>query len=166
MMRKIFLLIVVAYLSVPAWAQSGADLEVGLKGGVGDYSSAEDSPGGRGVVGVEVCAFCAGKYALFGDYQHFFRPDNTRTSYKSAESFSAGLRIQGNRKVNPFFDVGVGVGKNRFGLTSLTTVGAAFGTGLRIPLGERAYVRPQLRLHVLSHGYLLGSAEVAVGWRF
>jgi hypothetical protein len=103
---------------------------------------------------------------MFGDYQHFLKPNNGRTGYGSADSFSGGLRIQGRRKVSPFLDLGIAVGTGRYDGTSLTSVGAAFGTGLRVPLGQRAYVRPQLRLHFLDHGIFSGAAEVAVGWRF
>jgi hypothetical protein len=69
MIRKyLFLFTLVTFLSVPVWAQSDLNLEVGVKTGVGGYGYSESSEGSRAVLGLEVCAFCAGRFALFGDY--------------------------------------------------------------------------------------------------
>ena len=165
-MRKYLFLfaVILTFLSVPAWAQREPTVEVGVKGGIGNYGYIDDLTRDRGVVGAEVCAFCTSRYSFFGNYDHWFKPSGT-TGYRSADSVAAGLRIQAARTVSPFFDMGVAVGNSRYRTWNLTTVGAAFGGGLRIPLGARAYTRPQLRLNVMSHGYLAGSAEVSVGWR-
>jgi hypothetical protein len=156
-------------LCLSAWAQENPRFEVGLKGGVGVYSYMDDRSHQRGVVGAEVCAFCGGRFALFGGYSHFL-PPGAPSGYQSANLVEGGLRIQGRRRVRPFFDAGAAVGNSRFsrgtGTRTVTTAGAALGAGVMIQAGPHLYLRPQGRFYIMSQQYVAAAAEVGIGWRF
>lgn len=156
-------------LCLSAWAQDNSRFEAGLKGGAGQYSYIDDSSNTRGVVGVEVCAYCAGRFALFGGFSHF-TPPVARSGYQAADLVEGGLRIQGRRLVRPFLDVGVAVGQSRHswgdGTRAFTTAGAALGAGVMIPVGPHLYVRPQARLYIMSQQYFAVAGEIGLGWRF
>ena len=156
---------------MPTWAQNNPRYELGIKGGVGADK--------QGHIGVEVCAYCEGSYALFGEYTHGFAPPSMLTSYRFAELFGAGLRIQGLWPLlfnTGFFDFGFALEHGRGlakGHTTKTTGGVVLGVGVMIPAGEHLYVRPQLRFYAMAEpnvavdqGARAGSAEVAIGWRF
>jgi hypothetical protein len=170
MMRitKTFLLFVAIGYSLcsQAWAQE-TRFEAGGRVAGGNYGYMEDEDRSRVVVGAELCAYCSGKRALFAEYNHFFAPSSG--GYREADLVAGGLRLQGGRKVRPFFEVGIAVGHSRFGITSTTsrtTIGAAIGAGVSIPVGSRFYSRPQFRLFPMSEQYLALSYGVGAGWRF
>ena len=91
----------------------GLRFEAGMKVGLGDLSYIEDTPGRRSVIGAEVCLYC-GRRALFVEYSHWTKPRaRYNTSYRSADTGTAGLRFQGGSHVRPFFDAGVAIGRSR-----------------------------------------------------
>ena len=145
---------VVVILSIPAWAQH-TRFEVGVKGG---------SSGG----GVEVCAWCSGSFALFGDASGWPAPQR-----KSADTVGVGLRFQRLGGICPdgfcFLDVGIasinGPSVSTSGTRSRRRSGGIFGGGVWIPITQRFYVRPQVRLYPGGDDST-ASAEVAFGWRF
>jgi hypothetical protein len=172
MIHKAVLMIGLAGMCcLPEWAQDNPGIEVGIQGGAGGYAYIENSHAGvRGVVGVEVCALCGGRFAIFGEYNHFLPPTGN-SGYQSAELFGGGLRIQGRGRVRPFFDAGFAAGKSNYAMYSgsprtYTTAGATLGFGVMIPAGRSFYIRPQLRLSMMSEQYLAASAQVGIGWRF
>ncbi len=143
--------------------------EVGFKAGVGGYAYFDNRAPARTVIGVETCAFCSGRYALFASYSRFAAP-GAPSRYQSADLVNAGLRIQGRRRVSPFFDVGFAAGTSRFlwgaSTRSINTAGAALGFGVAFRTAKGLYIRPQFRLNVMSEAYVASSAEIAIGWRF
>jgi hypothetical protein len=143
--------------------------ELGFHGGVGQYSYTDDKGYNRGVLGAEGCAFCGGRYALFGSYSHFLAPGHS-SAYHSADLMNSGLRIQGRGRVSAFFDVGFAVGFSRFGYggyrRELTTAGAALGGGVTFRFAKGLYIRPQVHVSAMSSYYLAAGAEMAIGWRF
>jgi hypothetical protein len=163
-------------LSMSAWAQPNAQFEVGVKGGVGAYGADNAPSPGFGQVGVEVCAYCGGRYALFGEYSHWLSPAAPKSGIiDSADLFGVGLRIQGRRRVRPFFDIGLAVGRDSFWcgcsgtpttLDAHTTTGVVVGGGVMIPVGKHLYLRPQIRIRPMSAFHGAASAEVGFGWRF
>ena len=158
-------------LCAPSFAQTEKPrYEVGFRAGAGGYSYIDDNPYTRAVLGLEACAFCGKRYALFGAYSHFLAP-GPPSRYKSADLFNTGLRIQGRRRVSPFFDVGFAAGYSRFlwgasTIRSMTTAGIGLGTGVAFRTAKGLYIRPQVRLFIMSEAYAAASAEIAIGWRF
>lgn len=72
----------------------------------------------------------------------------------------------GTRPVTPFLVVGGGIFRHsdRFGGQTFSSTEGSFtaGGGVRIPIGERLYVAPELCIGWEPHYRL----SVAVGWRF
>jgi hypothetical protein len=145
--------------------------EVGFRAGTGSYNQYEDGGTDGSVLGVEGCAFCNGRFALFGGYTRFLDSRD-----RSADLVEAGLRIQGRRRVSPFFDIGFAAGTIRrhwydssFGAPSTQTMnsaGGGLGAGVAFRFARGVYIRPQARIRVMSEGFIPGSAEIAIGWRF
>lgn len=158
-------------LCAPCFAQAeNARFEAGVKAGAGSYSYLDDRAGTRGVLGVEACAFCGGRYALFAAYNHFLAPGQP-SSYESADLLNVGLRIQGSRRVSPFFDAGFAAGNSRYSgryrpARSTTTAGAGLGAGVTFRTAKGLYFRPQVRVYIMSEAYIASTAEIAIGWRF
>ncbi len=158
-------------ICMPSVAQAeNPRYEVGFRTGAGGYSYLDDRPYMRGMFGVEVCAFCSGRYALFGAYSHFLAPGSP-SRYKSADLLNTGLRIQGRGRISPFFDVGFAAGYSRFlwgaGATkAIGTAGVGLGAGVAFRTAKGLYIRPSVRLNAMSEAYVAASAEIAIGWRF
>jgi hypothetical protein len=118
---------------------------------------------------MEGCAYCNGRYALFASYSRFLAP-GLPSRYQAADLVESGIRIQGRRRVSPFFDAGFAAGVSRFlwGAGNRTTImaGAGAGTGVAFRFAEGMYVRPQVRLRVMARGYVAGTLEIAAGYRF
>jgi hypothetical protein len=161
MIKKMSLMAcLVGMLSIPGFAQTTGKFDAGIKGGVGGYAAEGSSPA-LGTVGVEFCAYCAGRFGLFGEYSHWFGANN------SSDLAGVGLRIQGKRSVKPFFDFGVSAGQDVFGRHTYTAAGLVLGAGVTIPLKQRFYLRPQVRLYGRGNSdYLDATAQVGFGWRF
>lgn len=161
-------------LAAPVFARQAGDsaapqapgrFQAAVIGGAGSYTYFDNIPYPRAVIGTETCSFCGGRYGLFAGYRHFFPPGPV-SRYKSSDLFDAGLRIQGRSRVAAFFDVGFAAGHARFGTRGIATAGGVLGVGAVIRAGEYLYVRPQVRLYVMSEAYFATGAEVGVGWRF
>ena len=171
MMYKLFLIAgLLGNLSTPAWAQVSAPawsqntrFELGAKAGA--VAFVDDGLAVSGAsVGVEVCAWCEGGFALFGEasyWDHFG---------ESASIAGVGLRIQriGTYCLGLcFVDLGIGtldhpsvfVGSVRVRRRLATGIA---GIGVWIPIGPKLYVRPQLRFYPGA----FASAEAGFGWRF
>jgi hypothetical protein len=144
-------------------------------GGAFAVSSGEAAP--RGLAGVEACVFCSGRFALVGEYSHWFSGNDTRTAFdrvRTADVAGVGLRIQSRGRARAFFDVGLVAGRDGHTLDRGGAIGGVVvGTGVRIPWGEHWYIRPQFRAYGLSPHTLEGmgvhwavSGAVGVGYRF
>ncbi len=170
-MKRIFLLAASAsLLCAPLFAQTeNPRYEAGFTAGVGAYSYFDDHAHARAVFGAELCAFCGGRYALFGDYRHFLAP-GAPSGYRSADLVNAGLRIQGRGRVSAFFDVGFAAGSSRYswrsGVKAMGTAGAGLGGGVTFRTAKGLYIRPQVRIYVMSEAYVAAETEVGIGWRF
>jgi hypothetical protein len=76
--------------------------------------------------------------------------------------------------VRPFFDVGYGAGRDRFFPTAFATEktmshtiqGLLFGVGATVPVGQRWYLRPQVRGFLMSINHAGIDAGLAAGFRF
>jgi hypothetical protein len=173
MTRKLLVACVSVFLlCTPLSAQTDEPrYEVGVKAGVGDYSYFGNVSNTRAVFGFETCIFCDSRYALFGTYIHLQAPELS-SRYQSADLFSIGLRIQGRGMISPFFDAGFLAGNSRsreyrYGTKESTaTAGLGLGAGVAFRAKKGIYVRPQLRMGVMSKSYVAVSGEIAIGWRF
>ncbi len=169
MIHKVLLMAGLAgALSLSARAQGNPRFEAGFRGGGGGYENITSTGPRRGVVGGEVCAYCSGRFAFFGGYSHFLPAG--ATGHQSANLVEGGLRIQGRRRVRPFFDIGVVAGHTSYtsgsGTGTFTTGGVALGAGVMIPAGPHLYIRPQFRVRIMSQSYAAVAAEIGIGWRF
>ena len=146
----------------------GRQTELGMTVGVGQYTYDEnDSPGTRESVGAEACLLC-GHRALFVDYSHWTRPNgHDATLYGSADTGTAGLRVQWRKGIRPFFDIGVAVGNARFEHHgSTTSAGLVIGAGVTVAQAEHFYLRFRGRVMYLSQYYIATDLAVGAGWRF
>src|SRR4030095_5236876 len=163
-MRKFLSIVLIAVLCPHAYGQLFPQHSAGVRVAGGYYGNADDQGGTRGIVGAEACLFCEGRRALFLEYSHFFPPGSS--IYDSADLVAPGIRLQSRRKAMFFFDVGVAVGNSRVRSTSLSTVGATFGSGLQITVGPRLYFSPYFRIYPMSHTNIAGSFGTGLGLRF
>jgi hypothetical protein len=162
MIKNILLVMGLAgMLSAPAWAQETAKFNAGFKGGIGGYccDSGGTSPA-LGTVGVEFCAYCAGRFGLFGEYSHWFGERS------SADLAGFGVRIQGKGRVRPFFDFGASAGRDTIRRSVYDAAGVVVGAGVTIPIKQRFYIRPQVRLYGRGESHMDATAQVGFGWRF
>lgn len=144
---------------------SAQRVEIGGLGGGGTFG-AEDVSGTYWVAGAEGCFFCDKKAALFAEYNHYGLSSG-RTVIRSADLFSAGLRLQrGPSRIRPYFDVGVTGGQDRFLAKSHNLVGMAMGGGVSVSLGKHWYVRPGVRMQVTSGLHYGLWAGASIGYRF
>ena len=148
----------------------------GLLGG-GAFAVSSGEPAPLGQAGVEACVFCSGRFALLGEYSHWFSGNGSRTGFdrvRTADLAGAGLRIQGRGRVRVFFDIGLVGGRDGHTRGRGGAVGGVVvGTGVGIPWGEHWYVRPQFRAYGLSPHTLEGvdahwaaSGGLGIGYRF
>ncbi len=115
------------------------------------------SDGGIVGAGVEACAWCGDRFALFGEYSHWARLQSLSSATKGltgVDIAGGGLRIQGPTllgSVRSFVDVGLGVGRYRWLQSGENKVyGFIAGYGVVIPISDRWYVRPQSRLYLMA----------------
>jgi hypothetical protein len=167
MIRKVLLAAGLAGLFLTQALAQSARFELGVKGGGGKYTDDESA---RGLIGVEACVWCAGRYALFAEYTFWPVPAG-QTSNRSANLVGAGLRVQRLAAwcLNAcFFDGGIAMTDGPFvsstGATK-TAAGLVIGAGVRIPAGQHLYVRPQIRVYSIGSNSAV-SAEMGIGWRF
>lgn len=139
---------------------SAQQAELGVTGGFGAFGDyGRNSSGGQ--FGAEACVLCSGRFAVFGEYTHWFTGQGDVFGFRSAVDLGGGgLRIQSSNRLSPFVDVGVFGGQDRHGGLG----GVVVGAGVRVPLGERWYVRPQVRVYGSFHTAAI--ASVGIGYRF
>jgi len=136
----------------------------GLAGGGG--FGAEDTSGTYWIAGAEGCAFCNRKTALFAEYNHYGLASG-QTVIKNADIVSGGLRVQSTaERFRPYFDIGIAGGQDHFLGKAHNFVGVAMGGGVAISLGKNWYVRPGVRLQLMSYLHYGLSAGVSAGYRF
>lgn len=120
-----------------------------------------------GSVGFQGCGFCDRRFAVFGDYRHLFATETVRTQITSFDLVSGGLRIQGRRRVRPFVDVGAVVGVDRFtysaGQGSHASGGFVVCGGARLPVTDRVYLRPEVRLFATTGFHAVFTVGAAIG---
>jgi len=166
-------LLLLTLLGLPLFAQS-TSVGAFVRGGAFSASSGGGTSGGA-QAGVEACVLCAGRRGLFAEYSHWFSIDRgIGDRVSSADLFAAGLRIQSRRATGIFFDIGLAGGRDwhssgRHG----GIAGVVGGAGVRIPVAQHWFVRPQVRLYGMSPHSLEGvelhwivSAGVGVDYRF
>ncbi len=141
----------------------GQNVELGATVGFGAAGAGDLSATPFVSFGAELCALCRGRFAIFVEYNHW-EPSSTDFSrtITSLNVFGAGLRIQGGKRVRPFFDAGFAAATDSytyymgFGAPSATgrhtNPGFVLGGGAAIHIGGRFYVRPQLRV-IVARGY-------------
>ncbi len=155
-MRKLFLLLLAC-----APFSGAQTLEFG--GFLGGGAIADSSAGAAGAarIGIEACVFCSGRLALFGEYAHWAAAEH-QTGFGTgrvsrADLAGAGLRIQGQDRLPLFFDVGIVGGSDSHGNGSGGAIGGVVvGGGITLHLGDRWYIRPQVRAYALSPHTLEG----------
>ena len=162
---------VVCMLLASTLAAHAQGVEVGVTGGFGGVGAEGLSYRNFGVIGGEICGFCNRGISIFGEYSHWLpTKDDLATRITSFDLAAGGVRIQGGRRVRPFFDFGVAGGTDRYaysgGTGSHTNWGVVLGGGAAIPLGEKFYVRPQFRIFALSGIHVLTAGSVGFGIRF
>jgi len=150
--------------------------EFGGMAGGGAFAVASGGAAGAGQFGVEACLFCPGRLAVFAEYSHWVTAGAGAFSdrVRNADVAGGGLRIQWREHVRPFLDIGVAGGLDQHSEGGGGGIGGiALGAGVRIPVGEHWYVRPQFRIYCLSphsvEGLSVHVAEafsVGVGYRF
>jgi hypothetical protein len=158
-------------------AAQGTDL--GVLGGGGAITASGPTMA-AGQFGVEGCVFCAGRFGVFAEYSHWSTSGsapghNPSDLVRRADLAGVGLRIQGRARIRPFADFGVVGGRDKHGSGSGGAIGGVVvGGGIRIPIGEHWYVRPQLRAYGLSphtlegvdaHWGLTGAAGIGYSWK-
>jgi hypothetical protein len=154
---RLKLLTLLFFSASAAFAQRAELGATGGGGATGDYG--HNSAGGQ--VGVEGCVFCAGRFGLFGEYTHWFTGKGDVYGFRSSVDLAGfGLRLQSKGRISPFFEAGLFGGKDRHGSLG----GVVLGTGVRLAVGSRWYVRPQLRFYGSYHAAAMGS--VGIGYRF
>ena len=111
-----------------AAAASAQRTELGVTGGFGAFGDyGRKSSGGQ--VGVEACVLCSGRFAVFGEYTHWFTGEGDVFGFRSAVDLAgAGLRVQSTNRISPFVDVGLIAGQDRHG----GLAGVVLGTGVRL----------------------------------
>ena len=174
MLKLWVLLLTAAGIAAPQGIDFGA-----LAGG-GVFTTSGPSVA-AGKVGLEACVFCTGRFALFGEYTHWFTSGaatgfNASDVVRRADLAGGGLRIQGRGRIRPFFDLGLIGGRDRHRSSGGGGAlgGVVVGVGVRIPVGQRWYIRPQVRSYGLSphtlegvdaHWALGGSVGVGYSWK-
>ena len=162
-MRKTLAIVLIAVFCPQAYGQLFPQHSAGVRVAGGYYGDANGQGGTRGIVGGEACLFCEGRRALFLEYSHFFPGSSV---YDNADLVAAGIRLQSQRKATFFFDLGVAVGNSRVRSTTVSSVGATFGSGLQISVGPRLYFSPFFRIYPMNHTNIAGSFGTGVGLRF
>ena len=176
-MRNITRLLLLAGLA--GTMASAQRVEVGGLIGGGPFAASSGGTAALGQAGVEACVFCSGRLALFGEDGHWFSGSGPNSPFnadrvRTADLAGAGLRIQAGSRTRIFFDVGLVGGRDEHTAGRGGGLGGVVvGTGLRIPCGERWYIRPQFRAYGLSPHSIEGegphwalSGGVGIGWRF
>ena len=159
---------------------SAQGIDLGALAGAGGFTASGPTIA-AGQVGVEVCVFCTGRFGVFGEYSHWFTSGvaqgfNASDVVRRADLAGGGLRIQGRGRIRPFVDFGLVGGRDEHGLAGRGggLGGGVVGGGVRIPLGGRWYIRPQVRAYGLSphtlegvnpHWALSGLVGVGYSWR-
>ena len=125
----------------------------------------------------EVCALFAGRFALFGEYTHWeVTGAKKSTQIERVDLGGVGLRIQGGKRVRPFFDVGFAFGQDQFthtiypsgtGLDSHSIAGIVLAGGRRDPGGQPVLRPPAVALlcarpQPRTQGWLPGPALASV----
>jgi hypothetical protein len=159
----------VLVLTLSASAQS---TELGFTVGGGTFAAEDTGAPAYVNFGIEACGICSGRFALFGEYNHWERvgggyPNETITR---VDLLAGGLRIQGKHGIRPFFDAGLAGGWDRFkfpgGRGSHGNPGLLLGGGVAIPVRGGWYVRPQVRLTTLRGIHAGVSFGIGIGYRF
>jgi hypothetical protein len=145
--------------------------EVGGFAGYGTFAVEEVSNRGFAMLGVQVCGLCSGTFSVFAEYVHWENAGKDAIVRVNAVDLAAGgLRIQGGKRIRPFVDLGLAGGQDRFvysgGSGSHSIFGAAIGAGVAIPIGQRFYLRPQVRTYLMSGLHFGFGGGIGMGFRF
>lgn len=168
-MRRKFLLILLLFASTA----SAQKVEIGGLGGYGRFGADDVSMRSYWVAGVEACGFCARRAAIYFEYSHYgSSAEASEIRILDVDLVSIGLRVQSSpRGVRPFFDIGLSAGQDRFRRRQGTTgehsiAGLGIGGGASIALGERFYIRPTVRAHIMQGMHVGVAVAAAAGVRF
>lgn len=145
----------------------GQSFEVGGAIGAGTFAVGSTGGDAAGQAGVNLCIGCSGRFALFGEYRHWFTGASTGADHvKSADLGGAGLRIQSSGSRRIFFDTGLVGGCDRHADSdrSRGLGGVVVGGGIEIPVHGHWSISPQVRGYGLSPHTLEGvDAHWALG---
>jgi hypothetical protein len=148
-----------------AYAQK---VEIGGVAGFGAVAASDLSSAAGVAAGVELCGICARSFALFAEYSHFERVGSSPAFYRISrfDLAGAGLRIQGGRRVRPFFDAGFVWGRDEYGAdNSHANAGGVLAGGAAVGMGGSSYLRPQFRVYVLRGLHAVAVISVGIGAR-
>lgn len=164
-MKRLFLL-----LAAGAALASAQKHEFG--GVVGGAAiGAEDTVSAAAMVfGAEFCAFCNRGVSLFGEYTHAEGVYKNRSGIDRFDIVATGLRLQGGRRIRPFFDVGFAYGVDSFrylgGSASHGNPGLVLAGGVAVRVTEKIYIRPQFRLYGFRGFHAVAAGSAGFGIRF
>jgi hypothetical protein len=170
-MKRSYLILFMLFAATASAQQT----EVGGFAGVGGFTADDVQNNTFWVAGAEACFLCAGKFAIFAEYNHYGNAGGKQgTHILQADLFSGGLRIQRPAgRVRPYFDVGISGGGDTSrseyfpGNRSHGIIGMALGGGAAISISERWYIRPAVRTQLLGPGIHVGlSVSASIGYRF
>lgn len=169
-MRLLILILIAIVAPLTVTAQQ---FELGATVGGGIFGADGTGQPTYVIFGAETCAFCRSSAAVFAEFSHWQRSTaGYRTSIRCVELLAVGARIQGGRRVRPFFDVGFAAGWDRFtrlgdGRDDIHgNPGLLLGGGAAVSIGEHWYIRPQARIVVLRGIHAGVAALVGIGYRF
>jgi len=164
------------FAATPLAAQN---TELGFTGGGSAFGAEDAGMPAYVTFGAEGCLRCSSGVGMFAEYSHWRLASGGRpTRITSVDMVAAGLRLQGKRRIRPFFDAGFAVGWDRFewpvsgaggvgmGRGSHGSPGLVLGGGVAVHAGRRWYVRPQVRVYVLRGIHAGVAASVGAGYRF
>ena len=163
-------MIVLLFVFLSAILSAG---DISVVAGGGAVKAEDESSRGTAVVGASAGWPYASRHRLQADYLY-----SSLSGTAARQHFLTGSYIvQGKqRRVRPFFQVGAGisvfdyapffVGSRTFDIDSATGFAVVLGGGATVDIGERFFVKPQVRLYAdegLSASVL---PMIGFGWRF
>ena len=142
--------------------------QIGGTFGLGSAGDGEAAAGPYVMAGAEGCVLCRGRLGLFFEYNHW-QLAGPRNNPVALDLGGGGLRIQGKGpRVRPFFDIGIAGGhaEGTRKFYSSNVGGMVLGGGATVFVGKRWYVRPEVKMAVLSIGAVTAMFSTGVGYRF
>lgn len=156
---------VAAFITILAPAAYAQAPRTGAVEGIGGYAGfLDESVMHHSVLGGAARVYLLPRVAVGPELVYMKGPGDDRDVVLTGNVTFDFLR--GPRVVTPFLVAGAGIfsHSDRFGSQTFSSTEGSFtaGGGVRIPIGQRLYVAPELRIGWEPHYRV----SVAVGWRF